>query len=84
MRNDKRNINNIINAAQGPTIQQVLNGSVHVQSDVEYLEVRTDREFFDTYSFVILSTIFCTSLTDIINNINTRIENMKNNRNNVQ
>ena len=52
-----------------PSIQDVLQGKVKVELDSAQLEEWLDEEFFDVYSFPILSKSFCLKLREAINEI---------------
>jgi len=52
-----------------PTIKDVLSGRVKVELDLALLEDWLDEEFFDVYSFPILSESFCMKLKDALKHI---------------
>jgi len=52
--------------AAPPTIQDVLTGKVAVELDAAKLQTLLDEEFYDVYSFRLLSTDFCKELREYV------------------
>ena len=52
--------------ADTPNVQEVLRGQVDVELDTAKLQRLMDEEFFDVYSFRLLSTHFCKELREFV------------------